>query len=64
MKKKMKWVTTIGLLSGALCCLVIGVVLRLAPLMAIAVLLFLLAGMAAWREVRPYGRPVKNENRG
>jgi hypothetical protein len=50
----LKWLTPALLLLAAAGCFAAGVVGQLAPLLAIAVTLALLAGMAAWRVVKPF----------
>jgi hypothetical protein len=50
----MTWRTAGFLLLGAMGCLFVGVVLQLAPLIAIAAVLLIAAGMAAWRIAKPY----------
>jgi hypothetical protein len=50
----MPWRTAGFLLLGAMGCLFVGVVMQLAPLIAVATVLLIVAGMAAWRVERPY----------
>jgi hypothetical protein len=51
------WLRAILFFFAAAGFLLAGVVLRLAPFVAIAAMLFVLAGMAAWRGVKPYQSP-------
>ena len=48
------WLTTVSFLLAAVTSLLVGVLLGLAPLVAVAAVLFAVAGMAAWRGVYPY----------
>ena len=48
------WLKSLFFLLAAAAALLVGVLLGLTPVVAVAVVLFAVAGLAAWRGVYPY----------
>ena len=51
------WLKSLFFLLAAVASLLVGLLLGLTPLVAIAVVLFVVTGLAAWRGVYPYQSP-------